>query len=60
MPRRYIVYYLNICGGLTCLGYERVLVMPALFVKSRKKVYRLPLGYCSLCQYLLGGFNPGA
>ena len=42
------------------LGHASMLVVPALFAKSKRTVHRLPLGCCSLCQYLLGGSNPGA
>ena len=58
--KRYVVYYLSVCGGLICLGHASMLVMPALFAKSKRIVHRLPLGCCSPCQYLLGSSNPWA
>ena len=41
------------------MGYTSVLLMLSPFSKSKKAVYRLPLGFYSPCQSLLGGSNPG-
>ena len=59
-PRRYIVYYLSIHGGQIYLFHASVLVMPTLFIKSKRTISRLPMGCCSPCQCLLDGSNLGA
>ena len=49
----------KMCGGLTCLGYE-IMLVPELFAKSKIAVHRLPLSCCRPPQNFLGGSNPGA
>ena len=44
------------CGSQTCLVCASMLIIPALFAKSKKTVHRIPLGCSIPCQYVAGGF----